>query len=421
MNNRSGSITVLGSAGGVAQSFLSILNSVLTDKLDPLYPFLITCKLYLIDWKQKDLSYYQKRFPNLKDHIVLREFDLKDTAIFSKHLVESKTYLVVDLSWADTIEMVTCCDDLGIAYVNTALENTWVDENEDIFEGFPLAERMEQFEAKKNSFKNTSAIIGSGMNPGVVQWMAHELMRKSPDQLPDGCYIVEKDTSFYRDQNEAKQNVVYTSWSPECFLDEAILSYPMFMKQGTPLYLYNQPYELQFHVTLGDQSFSGCLMPHEEVYTLGRLYNMETGFIYQVNGHTTQLIRDNLSNPNEIWDFEMKVLDPNDAPLSGEDLVGILLVYEDKERFMYNVMNNEDVFNKFKTNATYFQVACGLYAGACSLLLDKLPKGIFYVDELLVETENQYGNYLKQYMKAFITGENASSEGLILDRIKKWN
>ena len=86
---------------------------------------------------------------------------------------------------------------------------------------------------------------------------------------------------------------------------------------------------------------------------------MEGGFLYKVNDHTTELIRSNIDDLDKIWDFEMKVLDPLDAPLEGEDLAGVLLVYKDRERYMYNVSNNDAIFSEYKTNATYFQVACG--------------------------------------------------------------
>ena len=205
--------------------------------------------------------------------------------------------------------MLSCCNELNIKYVNSALENTMIDENEELYEGFPLIERIRYFEKYKKQFSNTTAIVCSGMNPGVVQWMAFDLLNKNPKELPIGCYIVEHDTSFFKDKKNAKQGVIYTTWSPECFLDEAILSYPMFMQHKTPLFLYEQVYNLEFKVSLGDKQFFGCLMPHEEVYTLSQLYDFESGFVYKVNDHTTELIRENLENVDSIWDFEMQVLD----------------------------------------------------------------------------------------------------------------
>lgn len=68
-------------------------------------------------------------------------------------------------------------DELGISYVNTALENTMIDENEELYEGFGLIERCRHLEKYKDNFSNLTAIIGSGMNPGVVQWMTRQMQR----------------------------------------------------------------------------------------------------------------------------------------------------------------------------------------------------------------------------------------------------
>jgi homospermidine synthase len=418
VNNRT-VITILGSAGGVAKSILAILNKSVKDTNDPINHLIMDCQIHLIDSKQKEENYYRQLFPNLQDKFILHKFDLQDTLKFTQHLESTKTQIVIDVSWADTVEMLRCCDTLGIYYVNTALENTMIDENEELYEGFPLIERILFFEKSKGELSNTTAIIGSGMNPGVVQWMAIELFNKYPEEIPLGCYIVEHDTSFYKNKALAKENVIYTTWAPECFLDEAVSSYPMFMKHHTPLFLYEDVYALEFKVTLGENEFYGCLMPHEEVYSLCKLYDMEGGFLYKVNDHTTKLIRSNLDNVDQLWDFEMRVLDPVDAPLEGEDLVGVLFVYKDKERYMYNVLSNKNIFAEYQTNATYFQVACGIYSAVATLLLDQIPQGIYQVDELLLQTNSHYGQYLTYYMTDFITGENQQTDGLLLQRMKR--
>jgi homospermidine synthase len=411
-------ITIIGSCGGVARAVLSILNQAAQDKNDPIHHIISKSKLHLIDIKQKNLDYYNELFPNLIDKISLYQIDVMDVTLFKKHLKESNTKVVIDVSWADTIEMLNCCNDLGVLYVNSALENTLVDEDESLY-GFPLTERYLRFKDKKDSFTNTKAIVCSGMNPGVVQWMALELMKKNLNKKPKACYIVEHDTSFFANKNLIEPKTLYTSWSVECFLDEAILSYPMFVKHRLPLYLYEDVYALEYKVKLGKKEFYGCLMPHEEVMTLGNLFDMEVGFIYRVNEYTTELIRNNLDNVDELWDWKQKVIDPLEGEVEGEDLVGVLLVYKDHEKYMYNSMKTNEIFPQYKTNATYFQVACGIYAGLASLIKDNLPLGVYYVDELLLNTKSRYGKYLTYYMKDFVIGKNKNSDGFLHERLKR--
>jgi hypothetical protein len=49
--------------------------------------------------------------------------------------------------------MLSCCNELSILYVNSALENTAVDEDPTLY-GFPLTERYERFEERKAQFTN---------------------------------------------------------------------------------------------------------------------------------------------------------------------------------------------------------------------------------------------------------------------------
>lgn len=408
--------SVLGSAGGVSKALLSILNKTAEDENDPIHSFVINLKLHLVDNQEKNIDYYKNLFPYLAKNLSVYKFDLKNSTEFTKHLKRTHTSIVLDCSLADTLETLRICDELGVNYINTAFENTMIDETES-FDGFGLIERYYIFEKNKQDFKRSTAIIGSGMNPGVVQWMALELIKKRPDKNPLGCYIVEQDTSFYADKSLADKQTIYTTWSPECFLDEAILGYPMFLKHGMPLFLYDNVYNHEFNVSLGDRRFSGCLMAHEEAITLGKAFDMETGFIYKINDHTSELIRANLDHVDDLWQWNKEVLDPSREELVGEDLVGVLLVYEDYEIFMYNVLSNQEVFKKFKVNATYFQVACGIYAAISSLLLDKIPQGIFYVDELLLKTNTNYGKYLRYYMTDYVEGKNDTSQGSMLQRI----
>ncbi|MGE7943232.1 hypothetical protein ACQKNB_14195 [Lysinibacillus xylanilyticus] len=86
------SIAILGSCGGVAKAVLAILNN-----------------------------------PNLKNQLVIHQFDLINQVALMEHFKKTNTTVVMDVSWADTVEVMKCCNNLGINYVNTALENPFID------------------------------------------------------------------------------------------------------------------------------------------------------------------------------------------------------------------------------------------------------------------------------------------------------
>lgn len=50
--------------------------------------------------------------------------------------------------------------------------------------------------------------------------------------------------------------------------------------------------------------------------------------------------------------------------------------------------------------------------------MPKVGLGVHYVDELLINTESKYGDYLSHYMKDFVIGINKKSDGLLHERIK---
>ncbi|XID96192.1 saccharopine dehydrogenase NADP-binding domain-containing protein [Paenibacillaceae bacterium WGS1546] len=409
-------VSLLGSSGGLANAVLALLDAAAADPTDPLHADLTAGEIHLIDKNQATIERYADRFPHLSSRIRLHQFDLRDIEAFKRHLDDTGTKLVIDVSWADTLSMLECCNELGVSYLNTALENAEVDADPTLY-GFPLTERYERFEKRRTEFGNLQAVVCSGMNPGVVQWMAWELTRGDPGRDPLACYIVERDTSFFADPALFRPKTVYASWSIECFLDEAILSYPMFVRDRLPHYFREEVYDAEYKITLGDVQFYGCLMPHEEVLTLGTLKDWETGFVYRVSERMTRVIRDHLDNVDELWEWEQTLLDPSVGEIDGEDLVGVLLVYENEEKYMYNVLSSREIYPVYRTNATYFQVACGVYAAAACLLSGDVPRGVHYVDELLHSGHAvRYGEYLQRYMTAFVRGTNPKSDGLLSQR-----
>ena len=67
-------MTILGSAGGVANGILSILNKSAINQNDPLHHIMNKCEIHLIDYEQKDASTYSKSFSQLKGQFVLHSF-----------------------------------------------------------------------------------------------------------------------------------------------------------------------------------------------------------------------------------------------------------------------------------------------------------------------------------------------------------
>jgi hypothetical protein len=118
-----------------------------------------------------------------------------------------------------------------------------------------------------------------------------------------------------------------------------------------------------------------------------------------------------------LWEYDQKLLHPDDGELDGSDLVGVLLVYDDHERYMYNVIKNTDAYAEFRTNATYVQVASGIYAAAAVILLDGISPGVHWVHDISESEDSRYGDYVTYYLREFVTGTNEGTDGLLLARL----
>ena len=61
-----------------------------------------------MDIKQKDRTYYDELFSNLKGQLYLYEINLQNVVEFKQHLKRKRTSVVIDVSGADTIRVLSC-------------------------------------------------------------------------------------------------------------------------------------------------------------------------------------------------------------------------------------------------------------------------------------------------------------------------
>ena len=413
-------ITILGAGGGVARALLGILDRALVEENTPLYPAIGECQLHGIDRPQaRDRldAFLATRSDRLRERLTPHDGDAGDATALEAHLRATKTDVLVDLTGGDPREMLRACSRTGTRYLNSAIEITGPMPCEPV----RILDEMETFRAFREEIgSSVTGIVGAGMNPGIVQWLALDLIRRNENRVPLACYVVEHDTTFFSDPARARPGVAYTTWSPEGFMYEAAHSRPIFMRGQAPVALFENVYARQYRVRLGDHEFFAQLMPHEEVLSLGRLFDMETAFLYRVNDHTTEVLTDYARREASGGPMpECRPLPQNFAELTGADKVGVLLVYPDREVFAWNRMETIQVNERFGTNATYYQVACGTAAALASLLFDSLPSGLYYVDELLLQTRSRFGDYVPSFLKDITYGANPSSDGMLFDRMRR--
>lgn len=413
MSRPAQNILLLGCCGGVARGLLGILERALDTPADPFHQWLRTARIHGVD-PAPPPDFLENYGPALRERLTLTAGAADDENDILDRLRSTNSGLLVDLTGGDCRAAILACERAGARYLNSAIEITGPMQCEPV----RILEEIEIFQAFRKE-RRLTGIVGAGMNPGVVQWLALDLIKRAGDEIPRACYVVENDTTFFADPTRAQADRVYTTWSPEGFLYEAFHSRPIFMRGSRPVAIWDRVYSQEFLVRLGEESFYGHLMAHEEVLNLGRLFDMETAFLYRVNDHSCRVLERTTAGPGTPVEPDCESLRPGqDYELAGADLVGVLLVYPDREVYAYNRLATDEVYERYGVNATYYQVACGTAAALACLLFDEPGPGLFYVDELLLDTPARFGEYLRAYLKDFQYGRNDRVDGLLFDRMR---
>lgn len=311
---------------------------------------------------------------------------------------------VIDLSFLDTHECAKACDALGVSYLNTSVENwpgtrleSWPDLVRSILPGVrPQLER-------------SSVLIGSGMNPGVVNALVPAALQAfaqctNTDPTPEALdiyaiLVTEEDTTVDAGAPE-DTNTFPMTWSPVQCLEELLMPDAVVARQGVIGGLGHPPYAAQYRARCGDRQIEGMVVPHEEIMTLAQRYRtVEMAFIYRLAPAARRALA---AHPEKTrpadWDT-YRMYPPACGKLTGSDRVGVLLC---SRRFGELWLGHEvaaEAGQPLGTGATHLQVAAGVLAGWSQLgaraglhLVEELDWRIYHeaVQELLGPAQQVY-------------------------------
>jgi len=288
---------------------------------------------------------------------------------------------VIDLAPTfDKRKSVTLCDEAGVSLINS----TMVDWREDIhIAAYNFLDNRPQATRRPH-------IVAAGMNPGALNAMAEEIIRKT--EQPDAIVYWEYDDTMpacgkYRGPSitwcpsESAAEII-EDWSFEVLEEGCVLLHEDAMdcplqkleRAGVPLDLVSVP-----------QGAEGFLIGHEECIYMGWRHDTAVKFVYGFHPENMRLIR------AAGYDLEPELLlRQKHEELIGRDVVGVACRFEDEWRGQYCVLENSPIL-PLDTNATCALVAAGV-AAAARVLCEGNPKpGVHLTHEL------------KDYMRAFRT------------------
>ena len=354
-------LMILGASGGVANALLHHMMMFRN--------FFKT--LYLVDKTNSVITDQYIDHQNLKYTFIQTEIKLPEKedeyiALLKKY----KINVVLDITDANTIDLITATNKAGVSYVNTAM-------NDDIK---TVSELIFEVHSRKETMKNAAHILCTGMNPGNVNmWVRHGIEKFG---IPKEVVHFELDTS-----KVAKQWQPMMTWSIHEFLVESIRD-PSGYALGKEKIEKLLPNALENRRNMKSilspimklkKYPEGMIVLHEENVSISYKYDIPSKFLYSVNPQTMENLIKIYEKKGDVTKKDLELGDNTKEVLDGADNIGVMLDYNDKMVYYFNTISNVATIG---TNATYTQVIIGIFSALFSLLFDKIDHGIHFVEDL---------------------------------------
>lgn len=354
-------LMVIGASGGVANAFLLHLYNyrklfgkvILVDKSDK-----------LLQSKQIDLQSLDCKFIHKKIELPNKEREY--LALLKKYRIS----IVLDVTDMNSLKIIEATNKAGISYLNTAMND----------DKKIVTELLSEVFSRKDNLNKAPHILCTGMNPGNVNmWVQYGIEKFG---VPKQIIHFEYDTSKI-----AKKWHPMVTWSIHEFLTESVIDPSgvalgkMKIKKLLPNALENRENmePILSPIMKLDKYPDGLIVLHEENITISYKYDIPSKFIYAINPKTMQNLIKIYEEKKKVTQKELELGDNTTTILDGADSIGVILDYGDKLVYYFNTYPNLAVIG---TNATYAQVIIGIFAALFTLLLDKIPNGIYFVEDL---------------------------------------
>lgn len=294
-------------------------------------------------------------------------------ALLRAHPVDA----VVDLSELGTFDCIEACAHAGASWLSTSLERWPHHVNGATSDGGVLGDARRLLPGHRPATQSGSHLVGTGMNPGVVNALARAAMHHfaarvgvaaNPEALElHALHVTEEDTTARTDAHDDAGRFAVT-WRPRSCLEELHEPRASYVLRGQPVTLPHAPTAARYRARCGDRSIEGLVIPHEELVTLGHCFpTLELAFVYRLPPAARRFLAARSAAAASLGDAlalpTARLYPPHTSALDGRDRVGVLLC---SRRFgeLWLGYDTEVAHGlQFGTNATELQVAAGVLAG----------------------------------------------------------
>lgn len=365
---------VVGFRGGVGRALLGLWGH--HPALDPLRA--AVDRLVLVDAEEGPAV-------DLPGAVTLPATHVRSAADLAALLQAHPAAAVIDLAELGTFDCIDACAHAGASYASTSFES-WPHAGEPA--GLVLEQARRLLPGHRPTPPRGSHLVGTGMNPGVVNALAHAAVAAfaarvgvaaSAEALELYAVLVTEDDTTARTDGHDDAGRFAITWRPRSCLEELHEPAAAYVRAQRPVALPHAPTAACYRVRCGDRVIEGLVVPHEELVTLGhRFPALELAFVYRLPAAARRFLAapppgDPLAHPSaRLWP-------PHATALAGHDRVGVLLCSRRHGELWLGYDTPVEHGLRLGTNATELQVAAGLAAGWEQL--GRVP-GVHTVEEL---------------------------------------
>lgn len=313
---------------------------------------------------------------------------------------DSSADILINLTGVPSNKILVLCSKYGFNYIDTGIEVDNKIQEENV---------LRTFDTFKNMKPNVKAILGAGMNPGIIEVI---YSKYKPDYYHSAIEL-EVDSA-----DAPYSNRIFNTWSPFSFYSE-------FCVDNT--FYYNKkiiPLKKKASQILLEESFQSVpcrfnLVPHEEILSIAQSNEkcLLSAFLYSPPNrirdyftiHSLEITKQMVKNISVYHD------------ITGGDCVGILFRNEEKPedlvRYYYNWADHQECYRKYGVNGTSWQVVCGVLAAI--RIIDLLPQKKVYT---MTEVAGEYCDIIIEYLKTlgfFIQRKDFITEGELIRKLKE--
>ena len=413
-------VLLVGSSGFVSRGFIYLLQKSIEQNWntkDEIYKM----KLFCMDIKPKSNSFYKKYFPDLG--ITPIKHNIKKG--IKDFIISNKIEIVINLTPENAVVIWNDFKEIPwkMFYIDASVYIDYFKKpDQKKYKDCLLLYNFEKFDKIKNDYPNVHGFVSSGMNPGNVNYFYQKGIKKYGDKGLKAIYVIENDTvSFDSSTPLETSDNFYISWSGFNAVLELAEEKPCYFNNGEAIIREKESVKEGFEFTIGKCEYNetskkvvGHIVSHEEIYNISKRYpNIETAFIYNLRKDIVDKLNKYIDEKHDYGSYN--IYDPLKGNLVGRDMVGVLLVYEDKEIGLVNFMPNNDIIS-----GTTLQVSTGVYSALFTLIKnkDKINK-LDWIDNFLEDDSylNDYELY-SNYILPITEFINNVSDGLLENRKK---